>query len=93
MLMVSFLVALVATPIMRRLAIMNGVIDRPSDPRKVHKVPVAYLGGVAVYLGMMAGILFSLFAIRFPALGGVPPHAVDQRGRHRGPCRCRRHRG
>lgn len=67
-LMVSFLVALVATPIMRRLAIMNGVIDRPSDPRKVHKVPVAYLGGVAVYLGMMAGILFSLFAIRFPAL-------------------------
>ncbi len=67
-LMVAFVVTLIATPIMRRLAILNGVIDRPSDPRKVHKVPVAYLGGVAVYLGMMAGILFSLFAIRFPAL-------------------------
>ncbi len=67
-LMVSFVVALIATPIMRRLAVMNGIIDRPSDPRKVHRVPVAYLGGVSVYLGIMAGILFSFFAIRFPAL-------------------------
>lgn len=67
-LMAAFLVTLAATPILRRLAIANGVIDRPSDPRKVHKMPVAYLGGVAVYLGMMAGILFALFAIRFPAL-------------------------
>jgi UDP-GlcNAc:undecaprenyl-phosphate/decaprenyl-phosphate GlcNAc-1-phosphate transferase len=67
-LMVSFLVSLCATPLMRRLAIWQGIIDRPSDTRKVHKIPVAYLGGVAVYLGIMAGVLYSLFAIKFEGL-------------------------
>ncbi|HMN41518.1 MAG TPA: MraY family glycosyltransferase [Phycisphaerales bacterium] len=56
---VSFLVALLVTPIMRRLAIANGVVDRPSVARKVHRTPVAYLGGVAVYLGILAGIFFA----------------------------------
>jgi UDP-GlcNAc:undecaprenyl-phosphate GlcNAc-1-phosphate transferase len=57
--MVSFLVALIVTPFMRRLAIANGIVDRPSVARKVHRVPTAYLGGVAVFLGIMAGIVFS----------------------------------
>lgn len=59
---ISFLVTLCATPIMRRLAIANGVVDHPSDPRKVHRIPVAYLGGVAVFLGLLAGILYSYVA-------------------------------
>lgn len=67
-LIVSFLVSLIATPIMRRLALANGVIDHPSDPRKVHKIPIAYLGGVAVFLGIMAGIFFSFVGAR---AGGV----------------------
>ncbi len=62
---VSFLVTLAMTPVMRRLAIWQGVIDRPSDPRKIHRIPVAYLGGVAVFLGIIAGIFFSLLASRF----------------------------
>ncbi|HYE01681.1 MAG TPA: hypothetical protein VD963_00460, partial [Phycisphaerales bacterium] len=57
--LVSFLVALLATPVMRRLAVSNGIIDRPLETRKAHRFPVAYLGGVAVYLGIMAGILFA----------------------------------
>lgn len=60
--LVAFLVTLFVTPVMRRLAIRNGVIDRPNDPRKAHRIPVAYLGGVAVYAGLMAAILFSYFA-------------------------------
>ncbi|MFY7897006.1 MAG: hypothetical protein ACOVP8_12290, partial [Phycisphaerales bacterium] len=67
-LVISFVVTLFATPIMRMLAVKNGIIDRPSDPRKVHKIPVAYLGGVGVYLGIMAGIFFSLLAIKFTSL-------------------------
>jgi UDP-GlcNAc:undecaprenyl-phosphate GlcNAc-1-phosphate transferase len=55
----AFVVALLITPIMRRLAIANGVVDRPSVARKVHRVPIAYLGGVAVYLGILAGIFFA----------------------------------
>jgi UDP-GlcNAc:undecaprenyl-phosphate GlcNAc-1-phosphate transferase len=66
-LIVSFLVAVIATPIMRRLALANNVVDQPGL-RKVHRQPVAYLGGVAVYLGLLAGIFYSFLAIRFPDL-------------------------
>jgi UDP-GlcNAc:undecaprenyl-phosphate/decaprenyl-phosphate GlcNAc-1-phosphate transferase len=61
-LITAFLVTLIATPIMRRLALANGIIDHPSDDRKIHRKPVAYMGGVAVFLGLMAGILLSYFA-------------------------------
>ncbi|MDX2114158.1 MAG: MraY family glycosyltransferase [Planctomycetota bacterium] len=59
---VAFVVTLLSTPIMRRLAIQNGIIDRPSEARKIHRVPVAYLGGVAVFIGMLAAIVFSFVA-------------------------------
>lgn len=64
----AFIVTLVATPVMRRLALANGIIDHPSDPRKVHREPVAYLGGVAVFLGLMAGVLFSYVALGWSGL-------------------------
>lgn len=57
--LIAFLVTLLVTPIMRRLAVRHGIIDRPSEARKVHKIPIAYLGGVAVYLGILAAVLFS----------------------------------
>ena len=67
-LVVAFLVSLIATPLMRRLAVSNGVIDRPSEARKVHSMPIAYLGGVAVYLGIVAGIFYSFLGSRFDGL-------------------------
>ncbi|MDX2131531.1 MAG: MraY family glycosyltransferase [Planctomycetota bacterium] len=67
-LVVSFLVAVIATPLMRRLAVSQGIIDRPNEARKVHKVPIAYLGGVAVYLGIMGGIFFAILGTRFTDL-------------------------
>jgi len=65
---IAFMVTLLLTPLVRRLAIAFDIVDHPTDPRKQHKVPVAYLGGVAVFAGIMAGILFSYFAIRFDGL-------------------------
>lgn len=59
---VSFLVAIVMVPVMRRLAIANGIVDKPDEARKLHKFPIAYLGGVGVYLGLAAGIFFSYTA-------------------------------
>jgi UDP-GlcNAc:undecaprenyl-phosphate GlcNAc-1-phosphate transferase len=44
------------------MAIANGIIDRPNEARKSHKFPIAYLGGVAVYLGIMGAIAFSYVA-------------------------------
>ena len=63
---VAFLVTLLTTPIMRRLAVANKIVDIPSDPRKVHKQPTAYLGGVAVFLGLMAVMIFAVIATQFP---------------------------
>lgn len=65
---VAFLVTLFATPIMRRLAVRNNIVDMPTDPRKVHKQPTAYLGGVAVFLGLMGAMVFSILATQFPGL-------------------------
>ena len=45
---------LLATPVVRRIAVARGVIDRPNEARKVHSEPIAYLGGVAVFLGLLA---------------------------------------
>ncbi len=72
---VAFLVALVATPIMRRLAIINGIVDRPSEARKSHRLPVAYLGGVGVFLGIVSGVFFSYLG---PIFGLLPLHEIKQ---------------
>lgn len=71
---IAFVVTLLATPVMRWLALKHGIVDRPSDPRKIHRRPVAYLGGVAVFLGLMAGILLSYLA---PKLGGFGESLVS----------------
>lgn len=65
-LVVAFLATLIATPIMRRLAIANGVVDNPGEARKAHRIPVAYLGGVAVFLGLLAGVGLSYFGGQLP---------------------------
>lgn len=65
---VSFIVTLLATPVMRRLAVRHGIVDRPSEARKIHRAPTAYLGGAAVYLGIMAGVLLSYLALAAPGL-------------------------
>lgn len=76
---VAFLVTMLATPLVRKLAISQGVIDRPDQLRKLHAMPIAYLGGIAVYLGLMAGIFYSYAAMRFPFLMEFHPteHLVE----------------
>jgi UDP-GlcNAc:undecaprenyl-phosphate GlcNAc-1-phosphate transferase len=53
-LLVALIVTLVAAPICRRVAIRLGIVDRPG-PLKTHRAPVPYLGGVAVFLGLLVG--------------------------------------
>ena len=52
----SFGATLILTPIMRKLAIANGIVDLPDARRKAHAKPVAYLGGLAIFLGWLVGI-------------------------------------
>lgn len=55
-LVLSLGASLVLTPIMRKLALANGIVDLPDARRKAHAKPVAYLGGLAIFLGWLAGL-------------------------------------
>jgi UDP-GlcNAc:undecaprenyl-phosphate/decaprenyl-phosphate GlcNAc-1-phosphate transferase len=57
----AFAVSFLLTPLMRVVAMYYGVIDRPDNVRKMHTVPIAYLGGIAVFLGWLAGLAMSQF--------------------------------
>jgi UDP-GlcNAc:undecaprenyl-phosphate GlcNAc-1-phosphate transferase len=46
----SLCASLMLVPVVRSLAHLCGVIDRPDKERKLHEVPVALGGGVAVFL-------------------------------------------
>ncbi|MDP6478689.1 MAG: MraY family glycosyltransferase [Phycisphaerales bacterium] len=65
-LVVAWAVTLLSTPLIRVLAIETGVVDCPDEARKIHRRSIAYLGGVAVFLGLLAGIAAS-YAIDMPA--------------------------
>ncbi|MFN2590962.1 MAG: glycosyltransferase family 4 protein [Actinomycetota bacterium] len=51
----SAVTALVATPLVRRLAVRFGAIDHPSD-RKVHPRPTPTLGGLALWFAAVVGL-------------------------------------
>jgi UDP-GlcNAc:undecaprenyl-phosphate GlcNAc-1-phosphate transferase len=51
---VSALTAFVSTPLVRRAAVASGAIDRPSD-RKVHPKPTPTVGGLAIFMAVLAG--------------------------------------
>lgn len=47
------------TPMIRRGALKYGVVDAPDGRLKVHREPVAYLGGVAVFLSFLFALAFT----------------------------------
>src|SRR5262245_30778666 len=49
--LVAFAVAVICTPLARRLALALGVLDAPG-PLKIHREPVPYLGGLAVFVAL-----------------------------------------
>ena len=68
----AWLVSFIFTPIMRAIANYYGIIDQPDRERKLHSSPVAYLGGVAVFMGWLAGLATSQLHIPADEIGA--PH-------------------
>ncbi|MBQ71425.1 MAG: hypothetical protein CMJ67_00810 [Planctomycetaceae bacterium] len=56
-LLVSFVVTLIVVPIARWVAVQYGIVDDPDGIRKVHRYPIAYLGGAGIFAGVVAGIV------------------------------------
>ncbi len=76
-LIVAFVVTLLATPLVRLIALHANVTDHPDDVRKAHQYPVEYLGGLAVFVGLIAAIAVSyLFLDGIAASFQAVPMAV-----------------
>jgi len=53
----AFVLSFFFTPVARNLAFKLGVLDVPKDDRKVHKEPIPYLGGAAIYASAILTML------------------------------------
>src|SRR6202034_3513723 len=72
--LIAFAVALMGSLLLtvpvRRLALHFGMVDLPG-PRKVHLSPIPLLGGIAIYLGFVLAILFTLRGAPHAQIAGI----------------------
>jgi UDP-GlcNAc:undecaprenyl-phosphate GlcNAc-1-phosphate transferase len=71
----SFALSLLLTPLVRNVALHLGLVDKPDARRKIHKVPIPRLGGVAILAATVgAYLLLLLFHLSAGAIvrSGVP---------------------
>ena len=58
----AFLAAFIATPLVGRLATRTGFVDEP-QPHKMHVHPMPLLGGLAIYLALCVALFIALFRV------------------------------
>lgn len=58
----AFMISFSATPIARKIASITGAVDLPGDERRMHKKPIARLGGLAIIAGFFFSILFIIMS-------------------------------
>lgn len=75
---ISFAVAVVATPLAIVVARRTGIVDRPGE-LKAQTVPVPYLGGVAVILGTLVGVLAGRPSVAIPLAAALLLGVADDR--------------
>ena len=63
-LLCSFVVSLGATWLCKKIAIKFGIVDKPDDLVKTHKEPIAYLGGVGIFVGLAVGIMIGIIYLK-----------------------------
>ena len=67
MFVITYALVGLLTPIMRKIAVTNQILDQPTSSHKSHTQAVPYLGGVAILIGVVAvpygALLFNSFSI------------------------------
>ena len=56
-LLVALVVSFLMTPVVKTFAYKVGAIDVPKDARRMHKIPIPRLGGLAIFIGFIVSIL------------------------------------
>ncbi len=59
----SFVSALIATSLCKKIALKFGIVDKPDNLVKTHKGSIAYLGGVGMLVGLTVGIFTGVYHI------------------------------
>jgi len=49
----SFILSIILVPILIKIAKKYKIVDKPDNKLKVHKVPIPYLGGIAIFLSIL----------------------------------------
>lgn len=68
---ITALISAVITPLVKKLAIKVNAIDVPKDERRIHKKPIPRMGGVAIYIAFICGILLNISQFSLDDLGIV----------------------
>ena len=71
---VALVISFLMTPVVKTFAYKVGAIDVPKDARRMHKVPIPRLGGLAIFIGFIVSIL--LFTEITPQMKGILLGAV-----------------
>lgn len=50
----AVIISFIMTPLARKLAFKVGALDIPKEPRKIHKEPMPYFGGLAIYISIIS---------------------------------------
>lgn len=58
-LFVAMIVSFFSTPLAKRVAFHSGAVDVPKDGRRMHRKPMALMGGLAVITGFAVSALYS----------------------------------
>jgi UDP-GlcNAc:undecaprenyl-phosphate GlcNAc-1-phosphate transferase len=67
-LIAAMVISFAVTPVVKEFAKRVGAMDVPKDERRMHKVPIPRMGGLAIFLGFLLSILV-LLDLRGPIRG------------------------
>ncbi|MEN8906870.1 MAG: MraY family glycosyltransferase [Clostridiales bacterium] len=63
---IAFIVAFASTPMVKKFSFKVGAVDDPTvDNRRMHKKPIARLGGIAIILGFLLSVFFNIVTAFF----------------------------
>lgn len=73
---IALVLAVLLTALVRDVALRWGVVDVPSEPRKLHTVPTPLLGGVALYIAFTITLVIFFILNKAIIIKDIRPTAI-----------------
>ena len=72
-LLVAMVISFLMSPLVKSFAYKVGAIDVPKDNRRMHKVPIPRLGGLAIFIGFVVILLGSVVIVILGVVDDITP--------------------